>query len=355
MNLDDLERFRSIDAAGMMEEIDALPEQLEAAWRLGSKLPLGEWTGVRQVVVAGMGGSAIGADLLAGYAAPLAPIPIIVWRDYNLPAFVSGPETLVILSSHSGGTEEVLSAFRRGLESSAQLLAVSTGGELAVMAEEAGVPLWRFDHDGQPRAAVGYSFGLLLAALARLGLLPDPSAELDEALEVLRGQRQGLRAESPVAKNPAKRMAGQLMGRWPTVVGAGFLGPVARRWRTQMAELAKAVAQFEILPEADHNMVAGVVNPEALFPQTMVVFLQGTQLHPRLRLRVRTTRQILMLEGFNTDVIRASGEGRLAQQWSALHFGDYCAYYLAMAYGVDPTPVEAIETLKAQLREARAT
>jgi glucose/mannose-6-phosphate isomerase len=354
MNLDDVERFQAIDAAEMRQEIDALPEQLETAWQLGSKLPLGELTGVRRVVAAGMGGSAIGANLLAAYAAPLASVPIMVWRDYDLPAFVSGPETLVILSSHSGDTEEVLSAFHRGLESGAQLLAVTTGGELVGMAEKARVPLWRFDHSGQPRAAVGYSFGLLLAALTRLGLLPDPSVDVEGALEVMHEQRHALRVESPVAKNPAKRMAGQLMGRWPTVIGAGFLGPVARRWRTQMSELAKAVAQFEILPEADHNMVAGVVNPEALFAQTMVVFLQASQLHPRLRLRVQATRRILMLEGFNTDVVRASGEGRLAQQWSALHFGDYVAYYLAMAYGVDPTPVEAIESLKAQLREAQS-
>jgi glucose/mannose-6-phosphate isomerase len=354
MNLDDVERFRAIDKSGMIEEIDALPEQLEVAWDLGNKLPLGEWTGVRRVMVAGMGGSAIGADLLAAYAAPLAPVPILVWRDYGLPAFVSNPETLVVLSSHSGDTEEVLSAFQRGVETGAPLLAVAAGGALARMAEEAGVPLWRFDHNGQPRAAVGYSFGLLLAATARLGLIPDPSAELDEAVGVMREQRQQLHAQSPVAKNPAKRMAGQLMGRWPTVVGAGLLAPVARRWRTQMAELAKAVAQFEILPEADHNMVAGVVNPGSLFAQTMVVFLQASQLHPRLRMRVQATRQILMLEGFNTDIVHASGEGRLAQQWSALQFGDYSAFYLAMAYGVDPTPVEAIEMLKAQLRETQS-
>jgi glucose/mannose-6-phosphate isomerase len=151
--------------------------------------------------------------------------------------------------------------------------------------------------------------------------------------------------------NPAKRMAGQWMGRWPTVIGAEFLAPVARRWRTQIAEIAKAVAQFEELPEADHNMVAGVLNPEELFGQTMVVFLRGAALHPRNQLRIEATREIVMVEGFNTDVVVARGDGRLAQQWTALHFGDYSAYYLAMACGVDPTPVLAIEGLKDRLRQ----
>jgi glucose/mannose-6-phosphate isomerase len=150
-------------------------------------------------------------------------------------------------------------------------------------------------------------------------------------------------------KNPAKRMAGQCMGRWPTIVGADIFEPVARRWRTQIAELAKAVAQFEALPEADHNMVAGVLNPEALFGSTMVVFLRGTAGHPRNLLRVDVTRQVMMVEGFNTDVIQAAGESRMAQQWSVLHFGDYSAYYLAMAYRVDPTPVAAIEDVKRRL------
>lgn len=353
MNLDDLNHFKVVDASAMIDEIDALPEQLERAWETGARLPLGEITGVREVVIAGMGGSAIGADLLAAYAVPLASVPIIVWRDYDLPAFVSGPETLVVLSSHSGETEEVLSAFRRGHESGAQLLAITTGGALARMADEISALVWRYEHAGQPRAAVGYSFGLLLAGLARLGLIPDPSQELSDAVAAMQQKREQFRAASPVAHNPAKRMAGQMMGRWPTVIGAGMLAPVARRWRTQIAELAKAVAQFEILPEADHNMVAGVVNPESLFAQTMVVFLQGSLLHPRHGQRVAATRKIMMLEGFNTDVVKASGDTRLAQQWSLLHFGDYTAYYLAMAYGIDPTPVDAIEALKEQLQQTR--
>lgn len=351
MNLDDLASFKELDSQDMLAEIDGLPDQLQTAWELGGRLPLGDISNVRLLVVAGMGGSAIGADLLAAYIAPMATVPVLVWRDYDLPACALDEHALVVASSHSGNTEETLSAFEAAVESAAQVVAITTGGELARQAETWGVPLWEFSHPGQPRAAVGYSFGLLLGLVSRLGLVPDLEGEIEAAVAAMRAQQESLRAEVPVVENPAKRMAGQLVGRWPAIIGADFLAPVARRWRTQIAELAKAVAQFESLPEADHNMVAGVVNPESLFGASMVLFLQGDKLHPRNRMRTQVTREVMMVEGFNTDIIQAPGETRLAQQWTALHFGDYTAYYLAMAYGVDPTPVDAIEDLKRRLKE----
>lgn len=351
MNLDDLEMFERLDTEGMAAEIANLPQQLGEAWRLGQELPLPNPGGIERVLLAGMGGSAIGADLVAAYGAPAAKVPLQVWRNYGLPAYAQGPETLLIASSHSGNTEETLSAFDTGLERGVRVIAVTTGGELARRAEEAGTSLWPFQHGGQPRAAVGYSFGLLLAALGRLGLLPDPAEELKEAVEMMAHQAKKLAPNVEVTQNPAKRMAGQLIERWPTIIGADFLAPVARRWRTQIAELSKAVAQFEELPEADHNMVAGVEAPESLFGQTMVLFLKARGLHPRNLRRTEITREILMVEGFNTDVVEGLGDGPLAQQWTCLHYGDYVAFYLAMAYGIDPTPVRAIEGLKLRLEE----
>jgi glucose/mannose-6-phosphate isomerase len=300
--------------------------------------------------MSGMGGSAIGADLVSAYAGLAARVPLVVWRNYDLPGFASGRETLVICSSHSGNTEETLSTFDLSLRRTCRVMALTTGGVLAGRAEKAGIPLWRFEHAGQPRAAVGFSFALLLAALYRLGLIEDPSRELDSAVGAMRAQQQALLASVPVVANAAKRMAGQLMDRWPVILGAGLLAPVARRWRTQMAEVGKAVAQFEELPEADHNMVAGVHHPEALIARTMAVFLRASLDHPRNIARIEATRHVLMVEGFNTDLVETQGSTRMAQQWTGLHFGDYAAYYLAMAYGVDPTPVAAIENLKAQLR-----
>jgi glucose/mannose-6-phosphate isomerase len=351
MNLDDLGHFRSLDPQDMLGAIDGLPDQLAQGWALAQTLPVPSVPrgGVRSVVLAGMGGSAIGADLLASYAAPMADVPIIVWRGYDTPGFARGPEHLVVLSSHSGNTEETLSAYDAARRAGASMAVVTTGGELGRRATTDGVSLWRFEHVGQPRAAVGFSFTCLLGLLVRLGVVPDPGPQVDVAIAAMKEQQSALCAESPLSRNPAKRLAGQFMNRSPLILGSGALAPVARRWRTQIAELAKATAQFEEIPEADHNLVAGVDYPSDVIDRTMVLFLRAPSDHPRNLLRMDATRQVLMVSGFNTDEVVAAGEGRLAQQWTCLHYGDYTAYYLAMAYGADPGPVRAIQDLKRRM------
>ncbi len=349
MNLNNVEAFKRNDPENMLDHIDRLPEQLENAWNLGLRLPLPDWHGIQQVVIAGMGGSAIGADLLAAYIEPDSQVPVIVHRDYDLPGWAVGEKTLVIASSHSGNTEETISAYSRAIRNGCRTLVVCTGGKLAELARQAGVPLWRFEHTGQPRSAVGFSFGLLLAALSRLSLAPDPSLEVEDALRAMRLQQQSLQAQVPDYHNPAKRMAGQLVNRWVAVIAAEFLAPVARRWKGQISEVAKTWGQFEFLPEADHNSLAGTINPQATLSNLMAVFLRAPSHHERNRLRIDLTKRTLMLQGIGTDFVDAQGQTRLAQQWTALHFGDYTAYYLAMAYGVDPTPVETIEGFKQEM------
>jgi glucose/mannose-6-phosphate isomerase len=349
INLDDAFAFKEIDRADMLSHIDGLPDQLWAAWELGMQLPMPDWVEIDRVIVAGMGGSAIGADLVAAYVERLIRVPIHIHRNYDLPAWASGPHTLVIASSHSGNTEETLAAVDVAVTRKCSLLALSTGGELAGLCRATGVPLWQFAHEGQPRAAVGYSAGLIMAALTRLRLIPDPVSELLAAVQAMRDQASTLQPGIPATNNPAKRMAGQLYGRWVVVVGSDVLEPVARRWKTQINEIAKTCAGFETLPEADHNTLAGTINPEEAVAHTMVLFLRAPSYHPRNLLRTDLTKRAFMLEGLNTDFIDAVGSSPLSHQWSVLHFGDFTAYYLAMAYGVDPTAIPAIDMFKSEM------
>ena len=340
----------------MLGEIDNLPAQLEKAWILGQTQPLPEKTSIRQVIISGMGGSAIAADLLSVYIAPSCPIPVIVHRDYGLPAWARGPETLMIASSHSGNTEETLEAFNAAIQNKCRMMVISTGGKLAKLALQANIPLWKFEHQGQPRAAVGFSFGLLLAVFARLGLVDAPkimTTQVAITVEAMKKQQATLHADVPATDNPAKRLAGQLVGRWVNVYGSGCLAPVARRWKGQVNEIAKAGAGFEFLPEADHNALAGLLNPADIQSRTKTLFLRAPSDHPRNHLRLDLTRQGFMVEGLNTDVYEARGETPLAHIWTTLHFGDYMAYYLAMAYGTDPTPVDELENFKAAMQAAR--
>ncbi len=353
MNLDDSSLFKKLDPQNMLSEIDGLPDQLAAAWDLGQHLPLPASREFQSVIISGMGGSAIGADLVAGLAMQTSRIPVLVHRDYSLPAFARGAGSLVVVSSHSGNTEETLDSFEVALKNQCTLVAICTGGELARRAKDRNIPLWTFQHDGQPRAAVGYSFGLILALLARLSLIPDPAQDISEAIAAMKKSQDHFRADVPAAVNPAKRYAGQLMGRWVTVFGSGVMAPVARRFKTQLNEIAKAAANFEFLPEADHNTLEGTTHPEdVLMPHTMSLFLRSPSDHPRNRLRIDLTKQAFMLEGLNTDVLDARGNSPLANMWTSILLGDYMAYYLAMAYGVDPTPIPALVNFKASLKNA---
>jgi len=351
LNLDDLELMRRIDAQNMLAEIDGLPDQLARAYEIGTATKKYSWS-LKQVVVAGMGGSAIGADLLSAYLADICPVPVIVHRDYGLPAFAKGEQTLVICSSHSGNTEETLDSFESARQNGCHIIAICTGGELAKRADENKIMRVSFDHKGQPRAAVGYSFGILLGIFVNLGLIPDQFAEVASAVAWMKRSQQHFHAEVPTVKNAAKRYAGQLMGRWVTVFGAGMLVPVARRMKGQINEHAKSVANFDALPEADHNSLEGLTHPaEVLMPHAMNLFLRAPSDHPRNRIRIDLTKQAFMVEGTNTDFIDARGDTRLAQMWTMIHFGDYMAYYLAIAYGVDPTPVTRLVNFKAALKE----
>lgn len=346
---DDLTYMRQLDAADMLAEIDNLPQQLQDAYHLGQEQPLDGLrpAEVRRVLIAGMGGSAIGGDLLAAYVADTCAHPVAVWRDYGLPAWAQGPETLVVASSHSGNTEETLSALETAQKAGCQVVAVTTGGRLA---EQAGL-VWRFSHAGQPRAAVGYSFGLLLALFERLGFIPPQAEALSAAVAAMRAQQAELRADVPSPHNMAKRYAGQWVGRAVTVFGQGLLAPVARRWKTQINELAKTIANFEVLPEADHNALAALDFPQNAAGGHIFVFLRADSDHPRNRLRSDHTRRAYMLAGLATDTYDARGEHPLAHMWTAIHFGDYASYYLAIANGVDPTPVDALTALKQALKD----
>jgi glucose/mannose-6-phosphate isomerase len=129
------------------------------------------------------------------------------------------------------------------------------------------------------------------------------------------------------------------------------MAPVARRWKCQINEVAKAIASFEFLPEADHNTLAGIINPEQQMGHELALFLRASADHPRNVIRVDKTREILMLEGIGTDFFNARGGSKLAQMWSTILFGDYMAYYLAICYDTDPTPITAINTLKESMSD----
>jgi glucose/mannose-6-phosphate isomerase len=348
VDLDDLDVLR-VDRSGMLDFLLDLPEQLQVGERLGQSADLPSATDVRAIVVTGLGGSSISGDLLRSYVHAECHVPLMVNRHYSLPAFV-GPETLVCAVSFSGNTEETLSAFGEARARGAWLLAVTSGGQLAEMADEWRIPCVRVPEGLPPRTTLGYLFTPMLVTLARLGLIADQSAPLAEAIEVLRELGAQYRPGIETFRNLPKALAKDLDGKFPVIYGVQDLSDViAYRWRTQFNENSKMLASHQAFPELNHNEVVGWQGPLAGALEPWVVLLRDSQELGRVALQIDITKAFLQERAAGLTEVWSQGHSRLARLFSLLYTGDFTSYYLALIRGVDPKPVEAIDRLKDRL------
>lgn len=350
--LDDRGAMLACDRGGMHRHLEAFPHQLREALEIGREAPVTvSASGVRSVVVAGMGGSAIGADIAAGHLAGTLGVPFLVVRNYDLPAFV-GPDTIVVAASYSGNTEETLAAYHAARTRGARIVCITTGGELGGLAAAAGHDLVRIPAGLPPRAALGYSLVPLLVLLGRLGIAPDPEDDVGDAMAVSREavSMYGLGAASD--ENPAKTLAAWLSEGLPVVYGTPRTAAVATRWCGQLGENAKTVAHRHELPEMNHNEIVGWSGERPLAGCARVVFLHDVDDHPRNELRIGVTRREVEAAGAAARDVRGFGRLGLGRLMSLIMLGDFVSFYLAVLRGVDPTPVEPIVRLKKALAEA---
>ncbi len=347
--LDDSAHQRGLDTQRMCDRISELPEQFNDSWPAMRDFRLPEtYRNCSNVVICGMGGSAIGGDLVRTVVMDSCSKPIAVSREYELPAFVDA-DSLVIISSYSGNTEESLGAYEQAKGRGAKVVAVSTGGSLLQRCQNDGVACATFDYKSQPRAALGHSLVPLLAILHSAGLIPSPEADVLEAVAVMRALRTQLGSDAPASGNLAKQLAQRLPGRLPLIYGMAHGAEAARRWKGQFNENAKTTAFYDLLPELNHNSVVGYQLPEDLAERIFVIVLQPQSIHPGLKARSEVTVGMLAERGIPCDVIHSQGVSRLAQAMSLVYVGDWTSYYLALLYNVDPTPIVAIDRLKAIL------
>ncbi|MCX6023805.1 MAG: bifunctional phosphoglucose/phosphomannose isomerase [Chloroflexi bacterium] len=347
--LDDRATYERLDPAGIGGLIAGLPGQFWPAWNLGlnARLPEGAAAATR-IAVAAMGGSAIGGALVRGLAERESRTPIAVCRDYRLPAWADR-RTLVVAASFSGNTEETLSCFEQALEIGAPSLAITTGGRLTQLAAAHWVPAVSYSYDGMPRCALGFGFGALLGALEQIGVFSGKGPELAAALAIMEGMSAELGPDAPAESNLAKQMATRLHGKIPVVYGAGFLSDAATRWKGQFNENSKNWAFYEALPEANHNAVEGYDYPADLADRMAVVFLRSPLLAPRVLDRIGITADILTRQGVANAIVDGRGDTALSHLLTAVYFGDWVSYYLAMLNGADPNPIPQIDYLKDQL------
>jgi glucose/mannose-6-phosphate isomerase len=349
VDLDNASVYRQYDKSGMLNHLHGFPEQCQKAWEKVLKLELPrEYAKISNVVIVGMGGSAIGGDIVRRLALTESKVPVRVHRDYGLPAFVDA-STLVIASSYSGNTEETLSAFTESLRTPARKLVITSGGKLKHLAENEGIPVFVVDYQAPPRAAFPHSFVPLVGIFQKLGLLRDKSADLQEALVILNKLSTDFIETRPLASNPAKQLAAKLWGHVAVVYGAETLSEVARRWKTQFNENSKAWAFFEGFSELNHNAVSGYEFPPEAKERLFVILLHSASLRPQSLLRYEATAKLLAKAGIAHEFAEARGESALAQVMSLVLLGDYSSFYLAMLNEVDPTSIDAINFIKQYL------
>ncbi len=349
INLDDPQVYKQYDPQDMLTHIYNVPELCRQAWQMAASFTLpSDYSRINKVVVLGMGGSAIGGDLVASLVAAEAGIPIFIQRSYDLPAFVDD-ETLIIASSYSGMTEETLSAFRQALKTNSKKLVITTGGKIKKLAQEKSVPVFSFSYKAQPRATLPFSFLSILNFLQRLGFVSDKSADFSEMVDVLEQLSREIDESIPFSQNIAKQLAQELYGKLAVIYGAGITTEVAHRWKTQINENSKAWSFYEAFSELNHNAVVGYQFPPELASKIQVVMLQSSHLPPPILHRYRITSQILEKADVSFSLIEGSGKSPLAQIMNLVLFGDYVSYYLAILNKTDPTPVDTIDFLKGEL------
>jgi len=344
----DAEAVAAVDPTGQAAEIlDVATHLRDALWRVDSAglQPVDAPGGV---LVAGMGGSAVGGRLAQAAIGPRLTRPFVVADGYALPSWV-GSEHLVLCSSYSGGTEETLSAYDDALERGAARIVATTGGALAERARRDRAPVIPLPGGFQPRAAVGYGLVSALETAARGGAAPSLRDEVEAAAALA----ETLAAEwgpSGDEDGEAKRLARALHGTVPVIVGAELTAPVAYRWKCQINENAGLPAFSSELPEADHNEVVGWPGSAQLGPFS-AVFLDDPDTHPRNALRSELTAAEAQAGARVVERVTARGVTRLERLVSLVLLGDLVSLYLAVLAGTDPVDIAPIDRLKASLAQ----
>jgi glucose/mannose-6-phosphate isomerase len=338
----------AVDSTGQAAEMLDLGTHLrDALWRVDSAglAPVDASGGM---VVAGMGGSAVGGRLALGALSGRARRPIAIADDYALPGWV-GESSLVLCSSYSGATEETLACYDAAREAGASIVVATTGGPLAERARGDGVPVVPLPGGFQPRAAVGYALVAALEAAALGGVAPSLRDEV-EAAATLADRLAAEWGPGSAEDSEAKALARRLDGTVPVVMGAGVTAPVAYRWKCQINENSKVTAFWSTLPEADHNEVCGW-DAAAELGAFSAVLLEDPAAHPRVALRFELTAALANPGARVVERVRARGETALERLVSLVLLGDLVSLYLAVLRGADPVTIEALVTLKAQLAE----
>lgn len=349
MDLDNVDQILRLDESGLIEKIRNLHCQFREVSEILSQVDwdMSNYRDVKRIVFCGVGGSAIGGDFVRAHLGEELQVPFEVNRNYRIQSAID-LESLVILSSYSGNTEETLSCLDQALSKQCKILTLTSGGKLAVESSRLGIPIFRVPAGYPPRSTLGYSCGLTLEILSKLQVAP--KQDLSGIADSLDAFSEQLVPGLPTDQNVAKQIAEKIQGHIAVFYGsAGHLGPVARRWCGQFAENGKQLSFFGELPEMNHNEIVGWKYPGNVLGNFYPVFFRDKSDNPRIQKRLQLTAKFLAVEAGGKEEIWVPGESWAERLWSFILLGDFVSVYAAVLNGQDPTPVEIIENFKNDL------
>ncbi|WGI17078.1 bifunctional phosphoglucose/phosphomannose isomerase [Methanonatronarchaeum sp. AMET-Sl] len=337
------EQIEQYDSEDMLKELEMFPDMCLKAYR-DCELEV-DLSNTKNIIVTGMGGSAIGGYMLKQLLRDISPIPIHINRDYDLPKFVD-KETLLLTVSYSGNTKETLSSFKDGLKKGCKILCITSNGKLNKMAQKNKIKSYQPPKGLQPRAAFPYLFLPLLKTLQNSGLIE--KNKIDDTINTLNQIKQKNKPENPIKKNTAKKIAKNLNNSIPVIYGYRNMEPVAYRWKCQINENSKKFSVFNRFPELNHNEVVGWSDPNT---KNMSVCIIREQNEPKKANKLIKATKNTFSNAKQINEITAPGETPLTRMLTGVYIGDYVSIYLATLNKVNPTPVKPITQIKNNLKK----
>ncbi len=340
-----LNEIEKLDEQNMLEKLKGFPSQCEKGYSF--TVPPLHRRKFKKIIFCGMGGSAIAGDIIETIAYQNSRIPCTVNRDYSLP-FYADKDTLVIVISYSGNTEETISALNAAKQKGSAVVGISSNGIIEKIATSDGIPFVKIPKGYPPRCALGYIFFSVYKMVSSIGLVPEIDTKLFQSL---RNWTENFYPEKE--NNPALAISGKFYNRIPLIYSSGRLLPAAARWKTQIAENSKSFAFINVLPEMNHNEIMSWRYPDWFIKKCMPVFITSKNEHPRTKLRFEITEKII--SGVQPEVLHVKAEGRnlLEEIFYLTILGDWISFYLAILNRVDPTEIREINILKEQMGGGR--
>jgi glucose/mannose-6-phosphate isomerase len=335
--------IKKLDKNHVLDSISALPFQCEQAWNDIKKLKLPDaYKKINNIIVCGMGGSALGTDFLRYVFYSDMNHPVVIVNNYQLPGYSSN-KSLVIISSYSGNTEETVACFNQAIKKKSKIIVLATGGKITKKAKQAKLPAYIFDPkfnpSDEPRMGLGYSIMAQIGILKKLNLVNLSEKEIKKAIANLTENRN--------IEMSAKKIAEKLYGKIPIIFAAEHLSGNAHILANQINENAKTFAAYFILPELNHHLLEGLSFPKK--KSLIFLILESQNYYKRVQKRIDVTKKVIKKFGFSYLSYQPQTFGKLSESLELLSFGGYLSYYLGLLYKVDPSRIPIVDYFKNQL------